>query len=255
MDAKRGSSATKAKNKYNAQHYDNLRIVVPKGRKSEIMAVAEAAGDSLNGYVTKAIEEYKNYKHSTTKVYTIIGGVNGSGKSSFTGAKKEDNAIWGVVIDVDKITAINKVFPVEGAKISLHRIQKCLDEGISFAQETTLAGYKTEQTAIKAKELGYFVRLYYIGLDTPEECLKRIANRVARGGHDIGEVDVRRRFEERWKAVRRILPHCDEVHFFDNYNGFVEVAENTGGVLVLQEESHPAWILELSEYLKRCKIK
>jgi len=252
MDIKKGSSATKAKNKYNAQHYDNLRIIVPKGHKSEIMAVAEAAGDSLNGYVTKAIEEFTaGYKHLQAKVYTIIGGVNGSGKSSFTGARKEDSGNWGVIVDVDKITALNKVDPLEGGKIALRILSDCLKDGASFTQETTLAGYKTEHTAIKAKELGYFVRLYYIGLDTPEDCLKRIANRVSRGGHDIGEEDVRRRFAKRLNSVKKILPHCDEARFFDNDNGFVEVAEYINGILVFKEEPHPSWILELSEYLKQ----
>lgn len=256
MEQKKGKAATRAKNKYNALNYDNLRIVVPKGRKSEIMAVAEAAGDSLNGYVTKAIGMYSsNPKYSQTKVYTIIGGINGSGKSSFTGAKKEDSENWGMIIDVDKMTALNKVFPIEGVKIALQCISDCLENRACFSQETTLAGYKTEVTALKAKELGYFIRLYYIGLDTPEECLKRIANRVARGGHDIGEVDVRRRFGERWRAVKKILPYCDEARFFDNNNGFIEVAEYKNGALILKEESLPAWILELSDYLKRNKIQ
>ena len=57
MEYSKSKSSTRAKNKYNAENYDNLRIVVPKGRKSEILAVAEAAGDSLNGYVNKAIDD------------------------------------------------------------------------------------------------------------------------------------------------------------------------------------------------------
>jgi len=254
MDDKKGNAATRAKNKYNAQKYDSIRLMVPKGQKPEIATVAKAAGESLNSFIAKAITDYTiRYKYSPSKVYTIIGGVNGTGKSSFTGAQK-NNSDFAVVIDVDKITAINKVFPLEGGKIALRRIQECLEEGISFTQETTLAGYKTEHTTVKAKELGYFVRLYYIGLDTPEESLKRIANRVARGGHEIGEVDVRRRFEERWRAVKKILPYCDEAIFFDNDNGFAEVAEYSNRALVLKGESHPLWVLELAEYLKRNRI-
>jgi len=38
-------------------------------------------------------------------MYTIIGGVNGVGKSSFTGVLKERTTDLGVIIDVDKITA------------------------------------------------------------------------------------------------------------------------------------------------------
>jgi len=39
------------------------------------------------------------------KIYTIIGGVNGVGKSSFTGVLKSRTTDLGVIVDVDKITA------------------------------------------------------------------------------------------------------------------------------------------------------
>ena len=106
-------------------------------------------------------------------------------------------------------------------------------------------------TASKAKLQDYYVRLYYIGLDTPEECLERIANRVARGGHIISENDVRRRFTERWESLSKVLPYCDEVQFFDNNNGFVKVAEYSNNKLLLKSELHPTWLRELSEHLRK----
>lgn len=48
---------TAASNKYNAKAYDNLRVVVKKGRKAEIQAHAEAMGESLNAFVGRAINE------------------------------------------------------------------------------------------------------------------------------------------------------------------------------------------------------
>jgi predicted ABC-type ATPase len=251
MATHKGKASTKAKNKYNARNYDNLHIVVPKGRKPEIQAVAEAAGDSLNKYVTNAINEsMRKDEYSATKMYTIIGGVNGTGKSSFTGVLKTQKTDLGVIIDVDKLTAITNVTPIEGGKNALRRIKECLDKGVNFTQETTLAGYGVIATALKARAQGYHIRLYYIGLDTPEECLKRIANRVARGGHSIEENDVRRRFSRRWDAVKKILPHCDEALFFDNDNGFVEVAEYRDMEFSLKNENSLKWVLELSEQLK-----
>ena len=52
-----GKSSTKAKNKYNAANYDNLRIVVPKGTKEIIREHAENKGESINGFVNRAINE------------------------------------------------------------------------------------------------------------------------------------------------------------------------------------------------------
>lgn len=43
-------------NKYNAEKYDSLRIVVPKGKKDKIKAVAQSQSESLNGFVNKAID-------------------------------------------------------------------------------------------------------------------------------------------------------------------------------------------------------
>ena len=184
------------------------------------------------------------------KTYTIIGGVNGVGKSSLTGVLKAQRNDLGRIIDVDKITAQNGGSAIQGGKLALDRIRDCLKKGLSFTQETTLSGRKTEATAAEAKEKDYTVRLFYIGLDSAEECLQRIENRVAHGGHNIREADVLRRFAGRWEAVAKVLPYCDEAHFFDNYNGFVEVAEYVNGELIVKGNRLPAWVQELQEYLK-----
>lgn len=178
------------------------------------------------------------------KLYTIIGGVNGCGKSSLTGALKAERSDLGLLIDVDKLAA-QLGSPVEGGKAAVRKIDQCLEKGISFTQETTLSGARTERTIRRAKERGYTIRLYYIGLDTMEESLGRIANRVAKGGHDIPREDVERRFQSRFADVLRILPYCDEARFFDNDNGFVEVAEYRNGELIPRVPNPPRWLLEL----------
>lgn len=139
------------------------------------------------------------------QIYTIIGGVNGCGKSSLTGALKAERSDLGLIIDVDKLAA-QLGSPVEGGKAAVRKIDECLEKGISFTQETTLSGARTERTIRRAKERGYTIRLYYIGLDTMEESLGRIANRVAKGGHDIPKADVERRFQSRFTDVLRVLP-------------------------------------------------
>lgn len=183
------------------------------------------------------------------KTYTIIGGVNGTGKSSLTGVLKAQTNDLGRIIDVDKITAQNGGSAILGGKIALERIRECLDKGLSFTQETTLSGRRTELTAQEAREKGYTVRLFYVGLDSAEECLQRIENRVAHGGHNIREEDVLRRFAGRWEAVSKVLPYCDEAHFFDNYNGFVEVAEYVNGELIVKGSKLPLWVEELRDFL------
>ena len=185
------------------------------------------------------------------KTYTIIGGVNGVGKSSFTGVLKERSTDLGIIVDVDKITAELGAGALAGGKAALKKINECIDKGVSFTQETTLSGRKTEATAQKVKELGYHVRLFYIGLDTATESLARIQNRVRRGGHDIPENDVERRFAGRWEAVAKVLPYCDEAELYDNDNGFVKVAEYRNGELRTIGKQRPKWLTELQEYLDK----
>ena len=184
------------------------------------------------------------------KTYTIIGGVNGVGKSSFTGVLKECSTDLGVIVDVDRITAELGGNALTGGKAALRKIRECIDKGVSFAQETTLSGYKTEATAKQVKDMGYHVRLFYIGLDSAEESISRIENRVKRGGHDIPSDDVVRRFASRWEAVAKVLPYCDEAEFYDNGNGFTLVAEYRNGELRTIGSRVPQWLEELQEYLQ-----
>lgn len=184
------------------------------------------------------------------KTYTIIGGVNGVGKSSFTGVLKSRTTDLGVIVDVDKITAQAGGKSLEGGKRAIRMMEECLRDGVSFTQETTLSGHRPKVAAQRAREAGYYIRLYYIGLDTAEESKRRIANRVARGGHNIDTEDVDRRFLGRWEALRAVLPLCDEAAFYDNDNGFVEVAVYRNGELILEGDHRPRWIGELDRFLK-----
>lgn len=182
------------------------------------------------------------------KTYTIIGGVNGTGKSSLTGVLKAETQELGRIIDVDKLNVIYGG-PIEGGKAAVRIIEDCLRDSISFTQETTLSGRKTADTAKRAQAAGYHVRLYYVGLNTAEESLKRIRNRVQKGGHDIPEGDVLRRFSRRYADIAAVLPYCHEAVFYDNENGFKVAATYQNGELTRADDNVPPWIVELDAAL------
>ncbi len=50
-----GKTSSAVKNRYNAKVYDQLPIRIPKGHKSTVESAAAAAGESVNGYVQRAI--------------------------------------------------------------------------------------------------------------------------------------------------------------------------------------------------------
>lgn len=164
------------------------------------------------------------------KMYTIICGVNGVGKTSFVGVLKSCMTDLGVIVDVNKITFQLGGNVLEGVKRVTHIIEKCVNDGVNFTQETTFSGNQPKVAVKQAKDKGYYIRLYYIGIDTIEESKRRIANR--------------------WKALGNVLLFCDEAVFYDNDNGFVEVAMYRNGDLILRGDYHPNWIMELSKYLK-----
>lgn len=54
----KGSSATKAKNKWNKKNYDQFLLTMPKGDKEKYRSLADMEDMSLNSYIIRAIEEY-----------------------------------------------------------------------------------------------------------------------------------------------------------------------------------------------------
>ena len=99
---------------------------------------------------------------------------------------------------------------------NLNMIQYCLENELTFTQETTLEGHRVEKTIRQARKQGYDVVMFYVGLNSVEESLLRIANRMRKGGHNIPEDDVKLRYQNRLESLKRVLPLCDEVIFYDN---------------------------------------
>lgn len=46
-----------ANNRYNAKAYDEIKVRVKKGSKATIQAHADSHGESLNGFIKRAIDE------------------------------------------------------------------------------------------------------------------------------------------------------------------------------------------------------
>lgn len=185
------------------------------------------------------------------KKFTIVGGVNGVGKSAFSGVLSRTDTELGVIVDADKLTAAERVDKMKGGKEAVRIISHCLEKGVNFTQETTLSGKKTLHTVISAKEKGYFIRLYYIAVSSAEESISRIENRVRKGGHNIPPEDVKRRCEKRFEDLKKILPYCNEVQLYDNENGFIYVGEYRNGQIYTVGDYIPDWIKELKGCLNQ----
>lgn len=134
-----------------------------------------------------------------------------------------------------------------GGKEAVRRIDHCLSNGINFTQETTLSGKRTLRTINIVREKNFYIRMYYVAVSSPEESIARIANRVRKGGHDIPAEDVIRRYAHRIDDLLRVIPYCDEIHFYDNENGFTEVGEYRNGKICDVDEYQPQWYREIKK--------
>ena len=92
--------------------------------------------------------------------------------------------------------------------------------------------------------------MYYVGLNSVEESLERIANRVKKGGHDIPKEYVIHRYNNRIQSLEKVIPLCDQVIFFDNENGFIKVAEMRNHKFLYTNGLRPEWLNEIKEKLK-----
>lgn len=181
--------------------------------------------------------------------FIIVAGINGTGKSSLRGVLGEYKDL-GHIIDPDQISKEQNADTISAGKIAVRMIDSCIQRKITFTQETTLFGNRIVKEMQLAKELGFKISMFYVGLESLGESLTRITNRVQKGGHGIPEEHVIRRYEKRITDFQKCVPYCDEIVFYDNQNGFVKVAEykkETG--FHYTNEHRPKWLQSLKAVL------
>ena len=85
-----------------------------------------------------------------------------------------------------------------------------------FFFETTLGGGTMTRILSDAAAAGFEVRIFYVGLASPELHIERVRQRVRAGGHDIPEDDIRRRWRHSRMNLVRLLPALTELRVYDN---------------------------------------
>ena len=152
----------------------------------------------------------------------IIAGPNGAGKTTFANEFLPNEAGVLHFINADLIAAGLSPYAPEKAAIRAGRImleimQERVRRGDSFAFESTLSGRGYLRHIAGWQKAGYFVKLIYLSLATPEIALARIRQRVREGGHSIPEVVVRRRFRSSLENFNHHYSQLvDEWAIYDN---------------------------------------
>lgn len=129
----------------------------------------------------------------------IIAGPNGAGKTTFAREFLPHEAACPVFVNADLIAAGLSPFDVEAAafqagRLMLSELKRHFQARQSFAFETTLAGRGYLHHIARWRAAGYRVELIFLRLNTADEAVARVEQRVRQGGHTIPEAVIRRRF-------------------------------------------------------------
>ncbi len=129
--------------------------------------------------------------------FTIIAGVNGSGKSTFAlDYFKNTDTIF---INADSIAmALSPSNPdlsqFRAGKLMLNEIKRRIKNKHSFSVETTLASKNYLKVIKKLKQDNWAVEMIYLYLSSVDLSIQRVAERVKNGGHNIKTADIKRRY-------------------------------------------------------------
>ena len=95
-------------------------------------------------------------------------------------------------------------------------LERAVAEKLAYAFETTLGASTIPRLLAEAASKGAEVRAWYVGLDTVDRHIARVRARVRRGGHDIPETDIRRRFETSRLNLIELMPSLAALRVYDN---------------------------------------
>lgn len=130
----------------------------------------------------------------------LFGGSNGAGKTTFARAYLTTGfEVAPRFLNADEIArGLSPLSPpsvaLKAGKLLLSEIEGCFRDRVSFALESTLSGRAQVSILEKAATLGYRIELHYLWIPSPALAIRRIAQRVKKGGHAIPPDDVRRRY-------------------------------------------------------------
>ena len=167
----------------------------------------------------------------------IIAGPNGAGKTTFIKRFAPRHLALLDFLNADEMArGLSPLAPeraqIEAGRLMLERLRQFIADGKSFAMESTLSGRFYRLVLKRAKEAGYATHLDFLVLPKVEDSIRRVANRVIQGGHNVPEADLRRRFPLGLRNLFSLYrPFCDTWNVYLNADDAVLVAHGTPSVL------------------------
>jgi predicted ABC-type ATPase len=182
-------------------------------------------------------------------IFWIVAGPNGSGKSSLyenTDIEDFGRSVW--IINPDLLTLRirqTESLGLDAANLeAVRRIETWVESSIRAYQtvgvETVLSTDKYRRLVREAKIRQFEFRLIYVLLDSPDRNVERVRLRVAKGGHDVPEESIRKRYARSLAQLPWFLEQSDAAWIFDNSGPAPRrIAQKQGKVITLDPRALP----------------
>jgi predicted ABC-type ATPase len=153
----------------------------------------------------------------------VAAGTNGAGKSAIAGeflAARASGAYFNpdiaakAMMERDGLT-LNEA-NARAWNLGFELLNRSIERNQDFSFESTLGGNSIPQALMRAAASGLDVFIFYVGLDSPERHIARVAARIARGGHAIPAEKIRERYPKSLANLIKLLGSASEVRVYDN---------------------------------------
>jgi predicted ABC-type ATPase len=163
----------------------------------------------------------------------VYAGPNGSGKSTLT----QILGTFGHYINADEIQKQLAISNLKAAQTAEKMRNDAIAQSINFSFETVLSTDRNLKLLQKAKQQGYFIKVFYVLTKTPLVNLRRIQSRITKGGHDVPRDKVISRYHKALKLLPELIKVADVIHIYDNSDEYVRIYKKRKSETFIFEES------------------
>lgn len=162
-------------------------------------------------------------------VLIVIAGPNGSGKTTITSRVLQHDWLEdSLYINPDNVAQHmfgdwnNQEAVLKAAQYCQEQREECLKNKHSMIFETVMSTDEKINFIQRAKEAGFFIRLFFVGTSSPTINASRIAARVMKGGHDVPIAKIISRYAKSIINCGIASQYADRTYVYDNSTDGIE---------------------------------
>lgn len=153
----------------------------------------------------------------------VVAGPNGSGKTTTTiQLLNNEWAADSIYINPDNIA--QETFGdwnspeavLKAAEEATRMRYRCLEQGHDFVFETVFSSHEKLEFLRKAKDAGFFIRLFYVCTSDPAINVARITQRYMNGGHEVPISKIISRYYKSLINAEEAISFVDRAYIYDN---------------------------------------